>query len=394
METQKHSVIVIGGSVGGLRSAWLLSKKSEYDVTLLSKKKSFDHNTSLYRNKNGRSKRHVSIPLDKVFGTRRHRIDLVRAEASLVDPITRTVRTTKGIKYPYDSLIIALEGESRMPHGIDSSITHNAYSSGDMNELRRQLIGEFEAGQPEGNYVVIGGGQTGVEIVYELKMHMDSLAKRYNRRSDKYRILIVERSDNLVPRASSNISSRLSRRLNRHGIEVLLEQEVSKVRKGSLIFSDNSSIQTNTVILAAGQRANHFFADNNDVFLLGQGGFVRVNSLQEAEGYNNIYVIGNSKESDYELNTSGKIYDAEYVCDVLEAKRTGHELRDYDPPAFMTSLHLGKMWGVYETIDRAYFGRKAWILKRWLDRGHFSTLLPIRLWFVAWVFGTRHDEIY
>ena len=34
MSAQKHTVLIIGGSVGGLRAATLLSRDPHYDVTL------------------------------------------------------------------------------------------------------------------------------------------------------------------------------------------------------------------------------------------------------------------------------------------------------------------------------------------------------------------------
>ena len=393
MEAQKHNVVIVGGGVGGLRVASVLSHKSAYEVSLISKKKTFDHNTSLYRSKKGRSRRHISLPLSRIFNSRRHGIDLVRASIVSIDPSRQVVVSSKNVEYPYDSLVVALEGENRVPRGIDAQLAHNAYSAGEMAELRRSLIAEFETGQPEGNYLVVGGGQSGVEIAYELKMHMDSLAKRHKRDKQAYQVVLVEGSSGLLARSFPGVGKKIYKRLLKKGVHVMLDKEVTHMQKGRVQFASGQTMHVKQVVLAAGRRANHFFADNHNVFLLGEGGFVRVNSLQEAEGYNNIYIVGNSKEAEHELNTDGKLYDADYVAKILECKRTGHEIPEYEPPSFRARIQLGKTWGVFESEDHAFYGKPGWLLKRWLDRNHFSTLLPTRLWFGAWVRGTKHDEI-
>lgn len=393
MADVKHRVVVVGGSAGGLRAASLLAKKQSYDVTLISKNKTFDHRTSLYRNKRGRSRRHISFPLHDVFRRRGYDIDLVRADIQTVDPLHQVVCSPSGIEYAYDSLIIALEGEGRVPYGIDKRATHNAYSAGDMNILRRQLINEFENGRDGGSYVVVGAGETGVEIVYELRLLINDLSRRYKRPLKNHKVVLVEGSQRILPKCGESVSRKVMRRLRNKEVSVIAATGVSALRNGRLQLDNGQSIDAKHVILAAGRQANHFFADNKSAFLLSQSGFVRVNSLQEAEGYNNIYIIGNSKETDRDLNTSGRLYDAEYVAELLVSKHRSREIPLYDPPPYYARLQLGRTWGVYETFHGRYSGRSGWLLKRWLDRRHFSTLLPTRLWFSAWTRGTRHDEI-
>lgn len=392
MSTQKHSVVVVGGSVGGLRTAALLARDSYYEVALISKKKTFDYHSSIYRDKKGRSRRHLTIPLQNIFHKHRKDLDLIRAEISKIDPTRQVISSEDGIEYPYDSLIVALEGESRRLNGIDGEAVYNAYSASRMGQLRRRLIAEFEKGAVQPNYVVIGAGETGVEMAYELRRLLTSLAKRYDVKTSTH-ISIIERSARILPLSSPKVSRKVEKRLTKRGIDVYTNLGVRKYLNGRLLLSDGSTMQAPIVMTAAGRRANHFYANNSDVFLLDDDDFVRVNSLQEAEGYNNIYIIGNGKSSELRYNTSGKLYDAHYIVNLLDCKHYSKEIPEYDPPGYEVRLQLGRSWAVYETARRTYSGLAGWLRKRWLDRSHFSTLLPTRLWLKVWLFGSQHDEI-
>ncbi len=393
MSTQQHSVVIVGGGVGGLRAATLLSRDSRYDVTLISKKRTFDHHTSLHRNKKGRSRRHISLPLQHVFKGRRIDLDLVRAEMSTLDPQARKVISTDGIEYAYDGLIVALEGESRELPGIDADVSYNAYSASRMNALRRRLISEVESGEVYKNYAVVGAGESGVEMAYELHQLLRGLIKFYGKQVEAPNIVLVEESSRVLPLAAPSVSRRVEKKLRKKGIQVLLGSQVSSYQGGLLHMSDGRTIDTPIVISAAGTRANHFFADNSEIFLLDENRFVRTTDILEAEGFNNIYVIGNSKSSEERLNTTGKLYDAKYVTTIMDCKQTGKEIPRYDPPQYEVRMQLGHGWAVYQTAQRTYWGFLGWTRKRWLDRALFSTLLPRRLWFRVWLFGSQHDEI-
>jgi len=263
-----------------------------------------------------------------------------------------------------------------------------------MDALRRELIADAESNNIKGNYVVIGGGEAGTEIVYQLGQLLAELTKRYSLKATDYRVVVIEGANRMVPKCYSKIAHKVRKRLARKGIAVLTGQKVAGIDKGKVILANGKSLDSSRVVLAAGRVANHFFADNKSAFLLNREGFVRVTELQEAEGYNNIYIIGNSKELEYDLNTSGRPYDAEYVVNVMESKHGVREIRRYEPPEFELRTQLGSGWAVYESGQRAYTGIVGWVRKRWLDRRHFSTLLPMRLWLAAWTLGSQHDEIY
>ncbi len=390
MNAHKHRVVIVGGGVGGLGMAKRLTRNSLYESTLISKKRTFDHKTSLYRTKRGTSRRHITVPLQQVF-RRRSDLDLVRAEITNIDPKTQKITSQEGLEYEYDSLIVALEGEAWVPDKFDTKATYSAYSASEMDSLRRRLIVDFEQGQVDETYVVVGSGETGVEIAYELRLLIDSLCGKGTQRPQ---VLLLESQSRVLPRSPEKISRRVAKKLRRAGITVQPDVEVLQYQDGALqVAKPKKTISARVVILATGQKANHFFAENEDTFLLDDDRRVRVNELQEAEGFNNIYIIGNSKASSHRYGTEGMLYDAHYIDTLLDCKRYGKEIPRYEPPSYELHMQLGHGWAVYQSGVRVYSGLVGWIRKRWLDRSHFSTLLPTRLWLRIWVFGSQHNEI-
>ena len=100
-------VLVIGGNFGGLTAA--LEVKAELgedvEVTVVSAAERFLFNPSLIWLPFGkRSARDITFPLEPVFDD--HRIGFVHAEATAIDPASRTVTTAVG-RYGYDYLVIA-----------------------------------------------------------------------------------------------------------------------------------------------------------------------------------------------------------------------------------------------------------------------------------------------
>ena len=100
-------VLVIGGNFGGLTAA--LEVKAELggdvDVTVVSATDRFLFNPSLIWLPFGkRSAADITFPLRPVFEA--NGVGFVHAEATAIDPATRTVTTTSG-RYYYDYLVIA-----------------------------------------------------------------------------------------------------------------------------------------------------------------------------------------------------------------------------------------------------------------------------------------------
>ena len=122
-----------------------------------------------------------------------------------------------------------------------------AATAGDEATLRRLLT-----------FVVVGGGPTGVEMagaIAELIRHV--LHKDFRRLPfDKVRVVLLEAAGRLLPTFPQALGRRAQLRLERMGIEVQLNAAVADYDGRELRLKSGTSLETGTLIWAAGVQAS------------------------------------------------------------------------------------------------------------------------------------------
>lgn len=100
--------------------------------------------------------------------------------------------------------------------------------------------------------VVAGGGFTGIEVATEMPSRLRAvLGPQAN-----VRVLIVDRNDAIAPAMGPNPRPLIEKALREAGVETRLGVGVSVLTESSVTLSDKQSIESATVIWAAGMRAN------------------------------------------------------------------------------------------------------------------------------------------
>ena len=100
--------------------------------------------------------------------------------------------------------------------------------------------------------VVAGGGFTGIEVATEMPSRLRAiLGPQAN-----VRVLIVDRSDAIAPAMGPNPRPLIEKALREAGVETRLGVGVSVLTESGVTLSDKQSIESATVIWAAGMRAN------------------------------------------------------------------------------------------------------------------------------------------
>src|SRR6185503_17900687 len=172
MSQAKTRVLILGGGFGGVKTALELANLPHISVTLLSDQDQFRYYPTLYHAATGGKMTASSIPLTEIFKGKD--VHIAKGAAKKLDRDAKTIKTTAGDIYEYDLLVIALgvvtnffgiKGLKEYSYGIKSQTQSQKLR----DHIHRQMIDE---GRPDLNYVVIGGGPTGVELAGALPYYI------------------------------------------------------------------------------------------------------------------------------------------------------------------------------------------------------------------------------
>jgi NADH dehydrogenase len=371
MSKDKKKVLILGGGFGGVKTALTLSDCSEYEIELVSDHSDFRYYPALYLAATGRSRASSSIALSEIFNGKP--VKHIKDTAVKVDREARRIQGASGKKYSYDILVISL-GVITNYFGI-KGLEEYSYGIKNVEEalkLRNHLHTQLtQDGKPDSNYIVIGGGPTGVELAGALTSYMKYIAKNHNIKPSIH-VDLVEAAPRLLPRMPKPYSKAVEKRLRSIGVKLFLNQKVEAETADNLMINDHP-LESHTVVWTAGV-TNHPFLKAND-FVMSDHGKAVVDEYLQAEP--NIYVIGDNAETTYSGMAQTALYDGAYLA--VHLKRLAHDnkLKPYAPkkPAYITPAGerwAAVLWGEFHT-----YGWLGWILRNAADFEGYKDLEPL-----------------
>src|SRR5690606_9455140 len=186
MKTRKK-IVIIGAGFAGLKLAQKLNN-TEYDILLLDKHNYHQFQPLMYQVATARLEpTSVSFPLRKVFQKSKN-VKIRITEVQSVDTHKKILSTTIG-EFSYDYLVISFGCTSN--YFGNANVEKYSYPMKSIPEaiqLRNHIIQNFEdvlIAKPEEveallNFVIVGGGPTGVELSGALaEMKANVLPKDY-----------------------------------------------------------------------------------------------------------------------------------------------------------------------------------------------------------------------
>ncbi len=387
-------VTIVGGGFAGVKAALELAKDPSTHITLITDKPEFQYYPSLYSSATGHSHLESWVPLGEIFGgyTNVH-VQLDRIIG--IDAEKKTLHGASERSYDYQTLIVAV-GVVTTYFGIPG-LDQYSYGIKSAEEIRRlkmriyaDLVGE---GKLDKNYIVIGGGPTGVELAAALGEYLKRLCKYHGVRRRSTTIRLIEAAPRLLPRSHPRTSAKVQKRLEKLGVEVQTDTKVEEAT-ATQIIAGGRPIQSHTVIWTSGVTNNPLFAAHPHIFTLAKNGRVEVDKHLRA--YKDIYVLGDNAATPYSGLAQTALHDALFVAGNLRSRKLGRAAVAYKPVQPASAIPVGARWAAFELRGLRLYGWPAAIIRRIADFIGYSDILPIgqaiRPWHAATIY--EHDYFY
>ena len=377
MNSKSH-VVIIGAGFGGLEAAKKLACK-DVRVTVIDRTNYHLFQPLLYQVATAAlSPADIAAPIRAILSKCRN-VEVILAEVESVDVDAKKVKTVD-LQIDYDYLILATGARhSYFGHGEWEKLAPGLKSLEDAVELRRRILMAFEyaekindekARRAAMNFVIIGGGPTGVELagaIAEISRH--TLARDFRHiNPSEARVILIEGDSRLLAAYPPDLSESARKQLTDLGVEVRTNTRATNLTEAGVQIGDEF-IPCRVKIWAAGNNAS--FVGKTLGVPADRAGRVIVNEDLTVPGHPEVQVIGDLANFTHQ---------------------TGEPLPGISPVAMQQGRHAAR------NVLAMTKGRKAKRFRYW-DKGTMATIgrnkavadlrflhLSGRLAWLAWLF--------
>jgi NADH dehydrogenase len=298
--TSLPRIVVVGGGFAGLQLVKSLAKHP-CQVVLLDKHNYHTFQPLLYQvATSGLETASIIYPFRKALGKQKNFIFRFTEVKNIV-PERNIIETSVG-EISYDYLVMAT-GAVTNYYGM-KEIEKNSFALKTIEDaisLRNHILKNFEEALLTSDtelrnslmdYVIVGGGPTGVEVagaLAELEKHVFPIDyKELN--LVEMDIHLIEASPKLLGGMSEIASKKALEYLEKMGVKVHLGVSVKSYDGYTVTLSNGETLISKTLLWAAGVAGNPIKGLKEDVIL--PNGRVKVDVFNRVEGYENIFAIG------------------------------------------------------------------------------------------------------
>jgi NADH:ubiquinone reductase (H+-translocating) len=323
-------VVIVGGGFGGLLAARTLARYP-VRITLVDRQNFHTFQPLLYQVATaGLSPGEIAAPIRWILRSRRN-VEVLMAEVQDFDLARKVVKLPDG-ELAYDYLIVA-SGASHAYFGHDEwePFAPGLKTIEDALEIRRRVLLAFELAERQAasgkeqvqlNFVVVGGGPTGVELAGTLaEIARRALANEFRTIDpQKTRIVLLEGGPRVLPAYPEDLSRSAEEQLRRLGVEVHTSALVTRVAPGA-VQMDETRMPAAVVLWAAGVAASPLGKRLGAP--LDRAGRVLVNPDLSLPGHPEVFVVGDLATLKDE---NGKLLPGVAPVAMQEGKATAHNI--------------------------------------------------------------------
>lgn len=259
-------IVVIGGGFGGL-SFLQKARKSNNEFTLIDKTNHHLFQPLLYQVATAvLSPADITVPIRNLFKNDSN-VKVKLGEVVNINKEKKQIVLKNDDVIDYDKLIVST-GASYSYFGNDNwgKFSNGLKNINDALDIRDKILKAFEKAENESNkniqqkflnFVVIGGGPTGVEVAGSIaEIAFKNINKEYrNFNSNDSNVYLIEAGSNILPSYSSKLSDKASKYLKKLGVVIKTNEKVKNIEE-MVVTTDKGKIESDNIIWAAGNKAS------------------------------------------------------------------------------------------------------------------------------------------
>ena len=297
----KKHILIVGGGFAGINLIKSLKNDRRFKITLVDKNNYHFFPPLIYQVATSFIEAsNISYPFRKLFSNDKH-VKFHMGSLLKVNPESKTIETDTG-NLNYDYLVLALGTESNF-FGMEN-VKKCALPMKNIEEalyLRNHILltleeaarnKDIKEAEKLQNIVIAGGGPTGVELAGMLaEMGQYIAQKEYPEiKLGLSNLYLIDALPTLLSPMSQLAQETAYAKLKELGVKILLNVSVKDYTDHKVILSDETSIETETLIWTSGVIGKEIPGLPEES--IGKGRRVLVDAYNKVEGTANIYALG------------------------------------------------------------------------------------------------------